>query len=146
MEPISAITAALVAGATAAASGVASDAVKDAYVALKTLLTKGYDVVSTRLVEKSPENASFRDALSKELEEVPAIAADPDVLEKTNVLQRAIVKEPEDKQRGWGIDVEEMIAAGNIIANNISGIRGKRMQAGGNIELYNVLGSGGGND
>jgi hypothetical protein len=77
MEPAtSAISEALVAGATAAASETASQAVKDAYQGLKTILVDVYKFASTSLLEKKPSVASFQKAVETELTSQPAIVSD----------------------------------------------------------------------
>ena len=101
MEPISAITAALVAGATAAASGTASQAVNDAYQGLKTLLVDGYKLVSTALLEKKPSNPAYQKAVEDELKESAAVVNDKAVLEKTQAVHDALRKEfPLNSPRG----------------------------------------------
>jgi hypothetical protein len=64
MDPMTAIESALVAGATAAASGVAKNAVKESYAGLKTLLIKGYKFVSTTLLDSDPK-CPFRNFLNR---------------------------------------------------------------------------------
>ncbi len=147
MEPISAITAALIAGATAAASGTASDAVKDAYQGLKTLLMDGYKIASTALLEKKPTSPTYRGAVEDELKEsAAAITDDKSVLEKTQALHDALRKEPPVQLVAWGVDIKNIEAAGNFIAQRISGsgggFRAESMKIGGDVRLSDITGGG----
>ena len=142
MEPLSAIMAALIAGATAAASDTASLAVKDAYQGLKTLLAEGYKIVSTGLLEKKPTNPTYQKAVEDELRENAAIADDKAVLEKTKAIQDALRKEPAAQLAAWGIDIKELETGGSIIAERIAGgIKGDKWKAAKDITLRDVSGS-----
>lgn len=127
MDPVSAIVGALVAGATAAASDTASQAIKDAYQGLKTLLTDTYKLASTALLEKKPSSSVAQEAVEEEIRDTPAIAADPTpVLEKAKVLHDALNQEPPETLTALGIDIEKFKVAGNLIAERVrGGIRGK---------------------
>src|SRR5947209_3915948 len=92
MDPVSAILAALVAGATAAASATASQAVKDAYHGLKTILVDTYKLVSTSLLEQKPDSTVYREAVHSELKEHPALSADQAVLERAKAVQEALTQ------------------------------------------------------
>jgi hypothetical protein len=146
MEPISAITAALVAGATAAASGTASQAVKDAYQGLKTLLVEGYMLVSTALLEKRPSNPAYQKAVEDELKESAAVVNDKSVLEKTQAVHDALRKESPAQLSAWGVDIKNIEAAGNFIAERISGsgggLRSESLKAGGDVRLSDISGGG----
>ena len=58
MDPISAIIGALAAGATAALKDAASEAIKNAYAALKTLLAG--KLVSLTTLEEDPSDEDYR--------------------------------------------------------------------------------------
>jgi hypothetical protein len=145
MEPVSAITAALIAGATAAASETASQAVKDAYQALKAVLIGGYKVVSTALLEKKPSSPEYQRAVENELKENAAIADDKAVLEKTKAVQDALLKEPPAQLVAWGIDLKKLETGGSIIAERIvGGIHGEEWKAEKDVHFSDISGSGGG--
>jgi len=74
MDPISAIVAALVAGAIEAAKPMAVDAVKDAYQGFKALIMRKFAKTSTPLqaVEEKPGSESRQGALKEELTEAGA--------------------------------------------------------------------------
>ena len=145
MDPVtSGIVAALVAGATAAASETASQAVKDAYAALKRVLQDGYKLASTALLEKKPSEPSFQKAVEAELEVQPKVADDPAVLERAKAVQEALKLEPPEQLAAWGVDVGRLKAAGDIIAERISGtaggLRAREMESGGSIRLSDITG------
>ncbi|MBY5389623.1 hypothetical protein [Rhizobium leguminosarum] len=139
MDPISAITAALIAGATAAATGVASEAVTDAYRALKTVLVDVYKLASTALLEKKPSNPAYQQAVANELKDSPQIANDQVVLEKTQAVQLALREAPPEQQAAWGIDINELEAGGHIIAERIAGeVRGEKWKATGDARFSDI--------
>jgi len=74
MDPISAIVAALVAGAVEAARPMAVDAVKDAYAGLKALLVRKFSGTSTPIqgVEEKPSSEPRQSALKEELSDAGA--------------------------------------------------------------------------
>ena len=92
MDPIttSAIVAAIAAGAAAGASDVASQAIRDAYDGLKTLILRKFGdkpqaPASLQLVEAQPDSEPYQQALETTLEEVHA-ADDPDIASQTQTL------------------------------------------------------------
>ena len=92
MDPIitSAIVAAIAAGAAAGASDVASQAIRDAYAGLKTLILRKFNdkpqvPASLQLVEAQPDSEPYQQALETTLEEVHA-ADDPDIASQTQTL------------------------------------------------------------
>jgi len=124
MDPITAIEAALVAGATAGASGAAKKAVTDAYDGLKRLLADGYKFVSTTLLDSDPKDPHYQKAVRAELEKKPAIAEDEVVLKQAQVVHEALGHEPAEYLAAWGIDVKEIEAAGAVVIERISGPAG----------------------
>ncbi|MGO7769828.1 hypothetical protein ACC736_32855 [Rhizobium ruizarguesonis] len=144
MDPVTAIVGALVAGATAAASGVAGDAVKDAYQGLRTVLIDSYKFVSASLLEKKPTDRAFQSAVESELRENPAIVNDEQVLNHVQAVQEALKSVPPEQLAAWGVDVKEIIAAKDVIADQITGtaggLRSERIQAGGDVRLTNISG------
>lgn len=143
MDPLSAITAALIAGATAAASDTASLAVKEAYQGLKKLLVDGYKIVSTDLLEKKPTSPTYQKAVEDELRENATVANDIAVIEKTKTMRDTLLAEPANRLASWGIDIKELESGGNIIAQRISGgIVGDKWKAAKDIHISDVTGSG----
>jgi hypothetical protein len=145
MEPVTtAILGALVAGATAAASETASQAVKDAYAGLKRVLQDGYKMASMALLDKKPSEPSFQKAVEAELEGQPKAANDPAVLEHVKAVQEALKKEPPERLTAWGVDVGRLKAAGDIIAERISGtgggFRADEVESGGSVRFSDITG------
>jgi UDP-N-acetylmuramyl pentapeptide synthase len=144
MDPISAITAALIAGATAAASDTASTAVKDAYQGLKKLLVDGYNFASTALLDKKPKSEVTESAVSAELKETPKVADDKAILEATRALQEALSRAAPAQLAAWGVDIKTIEAGQNFIAERISGtgggVRGDKITAKGDVRLSDIMG------
>jgi hypothetical protein len=88
MDPISAIVAALVAGAVEAAKPTAAQAVKDAYEGFKALIARKFSRTSTLLqgIEERPTSESRQSALKEELADA---GADRDA-EVSSALQNLI--------------------------------------------------------
>ena len=144
MDPISAITGALIAGATAAASDTASSAVKDAYQGLKKLLVDGYNFASAALLDKKPKSEATESAVSAELKETPKVADDKAILEATKTLQEALSRAAPAPLAAWGVDVKTIEAGQNFIAERISGtgggVRGDKITAKGDVRLSDIMG------
>jgi hypothetical protein len=117
MEPVSAaIIAALVAGATAGLKGVASDAVKTAYNALKSLLVGKVSNLSN--IEEDPDDKDYQKAAGKELQK-KKISDDPIVLEKARQLTDALTREPSEQLKKAGIDIAQVHAAGDVVVKTL---------------------------
>ena len=144
MDPVSAIVGALIAGATAAASNVATDAVKDTYTALKTILTDTYRLASTALLDKKPSSTTAQEAVKEEVQDTPAILKDQAVLEKAKALQEALSQEKPEQLAAWGVDIRKLEAVGDVIADNIrgsgGGLRADEVKSGGSIRMTNITG------
>jgi hypothetical protein len=90
MGPVSMIVTALVAGAVAATKDVATQAVKDGYEGLKTLIVRKFgekaDVVNAlENVEKKPDSEARKAVLKEELETAGA-SQDAEVVQKAQAL------------------------------------------------------------
>jgi hypothetical protein len=145
MEPVtSAIVAALVAGASAAASETASQAVKDAYAGLKRILQDGYKLASAALLDTKPSEPSFQKAVEVELASKQEVASDPVVLEHAKAVQEALKQEPPEQLAAWGVDIGKLEAAGDVIAERISGtaggFRAADVKSGGNVRFSDITG------
>ena len=144
MDPLSAIVGALVAGATAAASETASQAIKDAYQGLKTILVDSYKLASASLLEKKPSNAAYQVAVQEELKEHPAAAEDQVLLAQAKVVQEALSQATPDQLAAWGVDIGRLEAVGDVIAERISGsgggLRAEELKAGGSVRLSDITG------
>lgn len=133
MDP-TAITAALIAGAAAASSDVASAAVKDAYAALKKILTDGYNVVATAILDRKPDSPASHAAVIEEIQDNPAIAGDPAVQEKVRAVQEALLAMPAEQRAALGIDIDYVIAGRDIHAVSRA-VTGKKWEAKRDVKL-----------
>lgn len=113
MDPI---TIALAAGAMAALNGVASQAVKDAYMALKELL--GPKLTSLANLEEAPDYEDYCKATSEELR-TKGLADDPVVQEKAKALFEALEREAPEYLLAAGISIDQIRAAGEIVVKDL---------------------------
>ena len=140
METIaSAIVAALAAGATVALKETASQAIKDTYQALKTLI--GSRLTLLPRLESNPTSATAISAATEEAEE-KNLAAEPDVVEKARELSQLIIREPRDRLPA-GVDLDRLRAGTNIlITGNRVPIRAHDLEAKtGRIEITDNSGN-----
>lgn len=131
MDPVSAIVGAIAAGAIAAATDVASQAVKDAYGALKELLAKRFRrKAAVEALEEAPDSASARDALGGALRETGA-DRDGDVMRLAEALAAALSELPVESLGAASIEigqvqgyrnaiVRELSAAGNVTVSGVT--------------------------
>jgi len=147
MDPLAAITTALIAGASAAASNVASDAVKDAYRGLKKIVVDVYDLVSASLLDREPSDETYRKAVEREVTQHPEIGDDMDVLQAARSVHEALLGEPQSSLAALGVDIEQIRAAGDVVFERISGtgggVRAKRVESKGDVRFTDVRGGGG---
>lgn len=96
-DPITLILGALVGGATAAAKDVVSQAVKDAYTGLKTLIVSKYESkqnvgVALEYLEGKPHSTDFQEAVEKALREAGA-DHDEEIRTKADELRTKLEQE-----------------------------------------------------
>lgn len=121
MEPISTL---LAAGAAAALSDVAGQAVKDAYAGLKSVLAGR--LASLGLIEQDPGNETFRKAAAEEMQ-TKELTADAEILAKLDALSEALEREPPDRLERLGVDIREVRAAQDVIIEQIESLGGIRV-------------------
>ena len=102
MEPVSLITGALAAGATAAAKDTASQMVKDAYAGLKTLIAKKFSAKNkpegeTALKKYGEKPAVWEAPLQEILMEIGG-GQDGEIMDAVKALKQAMEKTPEGRQ------------------------------------------------
>lgn len=134
MEPISAL---LIAGVSAALKDTASQAVKDAYQGLKTLIKKKYAQVDLEKLEKKPDSKKRQDVVQEELQRTGA-EQDPDIVAKVQELIATIEAHPQDIV---GVDLENVKAANlrlHDTASSGSGVKVKEGEFSGDIEISGV--------
>jgi hypothetical protein len=125
------ITARLAAGAAAALSEVAGQAVKDAYSGLKSVLAGR--LASLGLVEQDPRNETFRKAATEEMQK-KNLTADAEVLAKLDALSKALEQESPDQRERLGVDIQQVQAAHDVIIRQITTLGGIRVHDVGSTE------------
>ncbi|MER9581139.1 hypothetical protein [Mesorhizobium sp. M0276] len=141
MEPITGIALSLALGAaTIAGKEVVNGLVKDAYTALKGLLTSRYPSVSVDHLEKAPESKARRASVEEEL---AAAKADNDIelVAAARKLIEMIQQHAPDAGATVGVDLAD-ISAANLRLENVAasgtGIKVNRGTFSGDIEIKNV--------
>lgn len=120
MEPISAIVGAIAAAALAAGQEVASQAVKDAYGALKEALAKRFHrKAAVEAVEEAPDSAAARGALEGALKETGA-DQDADIMRLAEALAAALNELPAEKLGAASIEVGQVRGYRNALVRGLS--------------------------
>lgn len=144
MDPISAIVAALAAGAAAAFKDTASEAVKDAYGAIKSLIAKQFGSVDIEQLEKNPESAGRQATVKEELEATDA-ASSKELLAAAQALLEKIESLGPQEAAETGVDLEKIKAA-NIAIRDVaasgSGVVARDVEASGDLTIENVRAGG----
>ncbi len=144
MDPISAVVAALAAGAAASAQSVASDAVTSLYAELKKLLTGKLNSLSN--IEDDPNDKDYLQAAHKEITK-KGLAEDHEILEHIARLSSALEQEGRERLASWGIDITGIRAAQTVAISELDtaggGIRLRDIEAkAGNVEIHAVRSAG----
>lgn len=120
MDPVSAIVGAIAAGAMAAGKDVASQAIKDAYDALKEVLAKRFHrKAAVEAVEEAPDSASAREALGGALRETGA-DRDDDVMRLAEALAIALSELSAEKLGAASIEIGKVQGYRNAIVRDLS--------------------------
>jgi hypothetical protein len=140
MDPISAIVAALAAGAAAALKDTASEAVKDAYGALKSLIGSRFGSVDVEQLEKNPESAGRQATVKEELQATDAARSTELLAAAQDLLERIESLGPQ-QAAATGVDLEKIKAA-NVAIRDIaasgSGVIARDVEASGDLTIENV--------
>ncbi|HYR10005.1 MAG TPA: hypothetical protein VEQ60_19685 [Longimicrobium sp.] len=110
MEPVTLLVAAVAAGAAAALKDTASQAVRDAYAALKTVLQKRYAGVDLHPVEQKPASLPKRESLAEDLTAAGA-ATDAELASLARQLLDVIDRHDPGAGREIGVDISGLRAA-----------------------------------
>ncbi len=146
MEPISMIVTALALGAAAGLKPTAEQAVKDAYVGLKSLIQRKFAQVDLALLEAKPESEKRQAVVEEELEEAGA-AQDQEILQGAQRLLDVVQqKAPEaavtigvslEKIKGASLDLSQIIAQGSG-QGRVAGVEVKDADIAGDIKISGV--------
>jgi hypothetical protein len=105
MEPITAaLVAAISAGAAAAGKEAATQAVKDAYAALKAWLHSHHPGVSIDQLEQQPESKARQLVITEDLERARA-SGDTELVRLARTLVEVIQTQPPEVVRSIGVDL-----------------------------------------
>lgn len=138
---MNAIVAALIAGAVSVSEEVASDAVKDAYNGLKTVIQDVYKIASLKLLEKNTDSEAFKLALEEEVTGASELENDPEVSEKFEALALALSEQPEEAQHVTGLSFKRIKGDNIEIANIVSsgaGVVGEDIVATGDVKIIGI--------
>jgi hypothetical protein len=139
------ITAAIAAGAAAGLTGVAAQAVKDAYGRLKaTLIARCPQArIHVQALEERPDSQYKQSSLAEELFEAGA-DHDAELLQLAQLLLATIEREAPVRA---AIDLEDLKAGGSVDIKETHGddvgVRGRNWDAQGDVHISGVRGGGG---
>jgi hypothetical protein len=110
MDPVSLVVTAVALGASAGLKDTASEVVKDAYSALKALLTRR--AVDVSALERKPDSEAQRAALQETLEDLAGTpnSVDEELLAAAGAATRAVADHDNDVARVVGVDLEDVQA------------------------------------
>lgn len=121
---------AVVGGATAAAKGIATDAVRSAYGAIKERLSLLLTVWPQ--IESRPDSPAYRQVAKEELTpHVPFLAEDTGFREHLRALQDALTVLDVDTAQAAGIDIARIRSGRDVVLNDL--------QAEGPISVKEIL-------
>lgn len=110
MDPISMIVVALAAGAAAGLKPTAEQVVKDAYAAIKGLITRKYAKVDLTPLERKPESEAKRDSVREDLAEARA-GEDSELMAKVKELLDTLEQRAPESGAAIGVNLKEVKAA-----------------------------------
>ncbi|MEU2043566.1 hypothetical protein [Nocardia niwae] len=144
MDPVTLIAAAVAAGAAAGAGDTAKQAVRDAYTALKRLITRRYGVLEAEIVgvESEPEEPLRRQLLARRLSKTGA-GDDEQVQSAAQELLRVVAEEDPAAAEAVGVKLTRVEAGGEIEINDLTGSAERAVdftdvKAGGSIRISGV--------
>ncbi|MGW0250173.1 hypothetical protein ACWDYH_26470 [Nocardia goodfellowii] len=140
MEPVTVIVAAIAAGAGAGVTQTVSQAVTDAYTALKNLLTGRYRDVDVAPLERKPDSAAKRESLAEDLS---AAGADQDrqLLAAARAVITAVREHAPGTGPAIGVDLQRVEAAAlriGSVESSGTGVRAVDAKFHGDIEIQRV--------
>ena len=122
MDPVSMIVTALAAGASAALKPTAEQAVKDAYAALKKVITSRFAGVSLEMLERKPESETQRSSVREVLAEADA-GSDPEVIRTAVEVVEVVKRHAPEDARAIGLNIGE-IAEGLVHLKEVIATQG----------------------
>jgi hypothetical protein len=139
MDPV---TAAIAAGAAAGLTTTASQAVRDAYQALKDLLQRRFPRIDVRPLEELPDSPAKQASLDEDLVRLGA-ARDAEVVRLAETLVMAIAREAPQAAAGVGVDLGRVRGEFLNIQRIEGGVRAHDVETTGGIAITDVRAAGG---
>lgn len=140
MDPVSAITMAIAAGAAAALKDATADVVRDGYAALRALMKRKFGSVDVEVVERKPESRARQMVLGEELSEAGA-DDDEEVLAAAQALLKRIEENAPEAAGAIGVDIENIKAA-NVTIEEVratgTGVKARGVEASGDVSIRGV--------
>ncbi|MGW5386151.1 hypothetical protein [Nocardia sp. NPDC003963] len=137
MDPVTAVVvSAIAAGAAAGVSDTAAQAVKDAYLGLKDLLSRKYRGVDFSGLERKPESQSKQASLAEDLDDAGA-SGDAELGAAAVAVLRAVQQHPSQV----GVEVRDLVAAAleiSDIASTGDGVRVTDSEIAGAVQIAGV--------
>lgn len=146
MSVVQTIVAALAAGALGALQSTASQAVQDAYAAVKALIQRKYATIHLPELEKEPASKAWRAVVEEELTKSGA-ASDAELLPQIERLLDALANQPSAAQvigvdianlRGAFLQIQDVSAQGS---DAVTGVKGRDITVSGGITISGVRAS-----
>lgn len=141
MDPVTAITMAVAAGAAAALKDSTADAVRSAYGALKAMIERKLGPVDVEAVEKKPDSKARQSVLEEELAEAGA-SGDDEVLAAAQALLARVAESAPETAAAIGVDIEQIKAA-NVVIEDIratgTGVKARDVEASGDFTIRGVV-------
>lgn len=143
MSIVETIVTALAAGALTAVQSTASQAVQDAYGAVKALIQRKYAKVHLPELEQQPESKAWRAVVEEELSKSGA-ASDDELLPQIQRLLDALANHAPAAQvigvdlatiQGASLQIQEVIAQGK---GSVTGVKGRNITTTGSITISGV--------
>ena len=145
MDPLSLITAALIAGATAALKSNAEQVLKDAYSGIKTLIKKKWAQVDVAAIERDPASKSRQALLKEDLERTSA-ASDRELVEQVQALLQLLKARDPQAIAAGGLRIGQVEALGNMSIDAILATPGgtvvEALRSGGDMRIGTLGGMG----
>lgn len=143
MDPVQIIVSALAAGAAAAVSDTAEQAIKDAYQGIKSYILAHYHAVDFKPLERIPGSERKQESLAEDLE-LAGADQDTELLEQAKALIDLVDEREPSLAETVGVDVERVRAAyfraKDVTARGTqsTGVRMRDSEFEGGVEFENI--------
>jgi len=139
MDPVSAIVAAVSAGATVALKDVSSQAIKEAYASVRDYISGRTKSLS--LLESAPDSDASQTALATDIQE-QNLDKDGELLGRVAELLDRLLNTSPGQIEAWGVKLDGIRAAGNVFIRNLEsqsgGVSVTEINAGGDATLDGI--------